>query len=142
MLWLINRVVFRRSDSKEPIPHAKMILGVDISQGAAEMFNKRFIEQGFAHEAIHAIRKAVNSILLRRVSPPFRPPLPSFYLTEFLVFNGTPQFCLSNIHDVSPRHSSWVGVLFIADLLKPMTPYKVPSSFLATPEGFDAQLWL
>lgn len=46
--------------SKELVPHAKTILGVDISQGVVDVYNKRFSDQGLGTEVVHAIQKELT----------------------------------------------------------------------------------
>jgi len=42
--------------SKELVPHVKSILGVDISQGMVDQYNKRVQDEGIPLEKMHAVR--------------------------------------------------------------------------------------
>ena len=52
----ISTILFAGLVSKELVPHVKSILGVDISQGMVDQYNKRNQTEGIPLEKMHAIR--------------------------------------------------------------------------------------
>jgi len=52
----ILTILFAGLVSKELVPHVKSILGVDISQGMVDQYNKRVRDEGIPFEKMHAVR--------------------------------------------------------------------------------------
>lgn len=46
--------------TKELLPHVKAVLGVDISEGVVDVYNRRYTEQGLSSDIAHAITKEIT----------------------------------------------------------------------------------